>query len=654
MQRIMWYALLAVVALGASIAGRAQAPQAPQAKVRELATIDGDVSGWVRLPSRRTLIYSSVADGGHVTFAYDIATKRRTLLGTNMYPTSVSPLGDRLAFDRFSEDRTGNFVWTIPIDPKTGIAAGQAQRVSLRPRRSRAIFSPDGKMLVFQAGPRADGTGTGDVTVVPTTGGAERVVANYQQVAVAWSADGKSLYLERSSNPQAAIERVPVAGGPSEPLVPRTGITNKMAMGLSPDARAAFFQFGVPANRFSYRTAAGVEGEISVPLPPLDNARGLAFTVDSTLRYAMMTQVWNQRVRVHDLTTGQARDLLPGNVQSRTPAWSPDGRRLAVLSGNRSRHDITVVNADGSSPRRYPVPMHLDGWEQGPGIRAMPWSPDGRFLAFRARAASKDHRKVGSSPDDQRQMALLDVNSGQTRVLSTSSSPIVLFVWRSDGNAIRALKQTLGPTASPSRWSIVEIPLNGPERLLRDISAEFPRAAIMPLFASDREAVVASGQNLDLVEVFLVPLDGGAARRLPDPGIEPGSRPFGVFVAGNRLMVGLADARGVRSEVKIVSTVGDSTRTLRLPFSGANGVVLPDGEQLVAVSKATGDSVFKLFLVPLDGSATRLLGEIPRGDGGFMAPSPDGKLLAYTSDGIYTSKIHEIDFGPALQTIMKR
>ena len=40
--------------------------------------------------------------------------------------------------------------------------------------------------------------------------------------------------------------------------------------------------------------------------------------------------------------------------------------------------------------------------------------------------------------------------------------------------------------------------------------------------------------------------------------------------------------------------------------------------------------------------------------GGLLAPSPDGKLLAYTSDGPYTSKIFEIDFGPALQAIMKR
>lgn len=52
MQRITWCALLAVVALVAPSAGRAQAPQAqaPQAKVREIATIEGSSNGFVLLP----------------------------------------------------------------------------------------------------------------------------------------------------------------------------------------------------------------------------------------------------------------------------------------------------------------------------------------------------------------------------------------------------------------------------------------------------------------------------------------------------------------------------------------------------------------------------------------------------------------------------
>jgi len=301
MQRITWYALLAVVALVAPIGGQAQAPktQIPRATVRELATIEGDTSGFVRLPGGSTLIYGLKTestdpnqprvDGS--TFAYDVATKRRTLLGTDMRPAAVSPRGDRLAFTRSSENPTGFFLWTMPINPKTGIATGQAQRVSLRPvQRNRASFSPDGKMLAFKSGPLPNGSW--EVTIVPATGGPERAVASHRgnSLGIAWSADGQSLYLERGDdNPQTSIERVPAAGGATTPLVPRTRITNRMAVGLSPDRRVAFFQDNPKS--FYYRTSSGVEGEIAAALPPLDDGWGYNLTLDSSLRYTTMIYV---------------------------------------------------------------------------------------------------------------------------------------------------------------------------------------------------------------------------------------------------------------------------------------------------------------------------------------------------------------------------
>jgi dipeptidyl aminopeptidase/acylaminoacyl peptidase len=367
------------------------------------------------------------------------------------------------------------------------------------------------------------------------------------------------------------------------------------------------------------------------------------------MRYATMTQVRNQRVRILDLATGQARDLLPGSVQSRAPAWSPDGRRLALLTGNRSHYDITVVNADGSSPRRYPVPMHPaagreNRWRPDSVAWEKPWSPDGRFLAFQA----KDRDKVGNSPDDQYQLALLDLSSGQTRVLATSSATIGDFVWRPDGKAIRTLKRTVVLRGSPSRWSIVEIPVNGAEQLLRDISAEFPKVNDL-VFASDRRVVVQVVTDKS-PEFYLVPLDGGTARRLMDTGPDPGLPTGGFLLAGDRML--FVSTRGL----KLLSFVGDPTRTLHPGLNGHHGVPHPDGKQIINVGKALGDSDsrWKIYLFSLDGGPTRLVGEIPRGTGGLLAPSPDGKLLAYTSEGRYTSKIHEIDFRPALQAIMKR
>jgi Tol biopolymer transport system component len=637
MRHLTWSRLLAVGALAAPTAGRAQdaKPQVPPAGVRELATIEGNVTGFVRLPSGRALIYT-VQDS---TFSYEIATKHRTLLGTDMSPESVSPQGDRFAFSRSAEDRTGAFLWTMPIDPGTGVATGPAHQVSLRPTDDeRARFSPDGKLIAFNAGPRPDGTW--DVSLVPATGGAERVVANYPRpMIVGWMADGQSLFIEGGS-PQV----IPIAGGRRESLFSRTPVTGHWLVGLSPDARIALFQDN--PDRFYYRTASGVEGAIPVDLPPLDDGWGLDFSLQS-MRYATMTLVHHTAVRIVDMATGQSHDLLPGNMPTSAPAWSPDGRRIAVLLGNLSHYQIGIMNADGSGLRRYPLPKQLDGWGRP---WTQPWSPDGRFLAFLAR----DRRKVGWN-DSESQLVLLDVNAGTTRVLAdVSPESIQDFVWRSDGKAIRAIEHVRDAQTGEKRPNIVEIGVNGATRPLRGISAEFP-GRLQARFTSDRELVVGVGAD-PTIRRFLVPVDGGTARPLPDVVAESGVNRgggVGLPLGGPWVVVPRQDARGDWPVVTFLSTTGDSTVTMRLPFGSTWAQALPNGKYVV-LGHAAGDTLNRIYVVGLDGSKPRLIGDAPRWRVSATAPSPDGKLLAYTSEGRPTTSIFEIDFGPVLQALMKR
>jgi Tol biopolymer transport system component len=655
MQHITWYPLLAIGVLVAPIGGHAQAPRAqgPQAIVRELATIDGNVTGFVRLPTAPVLLYSI----GDSTFALDMNTRRRTLLGTNMLPQAISPQGDRFAFDRRSEDGRDGFVWTMPVDPRTGLGTGPAQRVSLRGEGPRGWvrFSPDGRTIVYGAGPLPDRSY--DVTLVPATGGPERVVANHPwHLASGWSADGSALYVEVNMPGHAfALERVPAAGGRSEGLFRASANSGCWIVGVPRDARVGIFQCN--PDGFFFLTAGGEEREITVPLPPLDDGWGYDLTLDS-MRYLTMTQVSDRRVRVLSGVTGQVRDISASNVPTRLPVWSPDGRWLAVLSGNISHQDITVTSADGSAPRRYPIAQHLSGWYanwQAGWSAGWPWSPDGRFLAFHV----DERHQVASVPDDRHQLALLDLNSGQVRVLGTATADLGSFRWRSDGHALIALKKAVVPSGSAARWSIVEFHLDGTERLLREVSAEFPDANAV-LLTSDRTVVVLTTTNRQPVR-FLVPLDGGAASRLPDPGTEPGleGRGSGALIARNCLLVPLFRPGGGLAAFKLLSTVGDTTRTLRLPFEvqSAPWIAGPDGTQLVGIARTAGDSVNTVFLVPIDGSAPRLLSPEPAGDRvdrGRLTLSPDGTLLAFTSEGRYTSRFFELDFGPALRAITRR
>lgn len=147
MQRIRWCRWLAVGALVAPSAGRAQAPRP---KIREIATIPGvDVWDLVRLPNGRVVLYTV----GDSVVAYDLTTKRKTLVTRDWFDViRLSPAGDRIAYGHRGEDGRGEWIWSMPIDPSTGAAAGPAQRVTTI-QGDYPSFSPDGKLIAFNTNP---------------------------------------------------------------------------------------------------------------------------------------------------------------------------------------------------------------------------------------------------------------------------------------------------------------------------------------------------------------------------------------------------------------------------------------------------------------------------------------------------------------------
>jgi len=79
-------------------------------------------------------------------------------------------------------------------------------------------------------------------------------------------------------------------------------------------------------------------------------------------------------VYVHDLASGRRHVAANFKGSNSAPAWSPDGKRLAVVLTKDGSSQLYIVNADGSGVSRA---------SNSPGIDTEPrWSPDGSFIYF--------------------------------------------------------------------------------------------------------------------------------------------------------------------------------------------------------------------------------------------------------------------------------
>lgn len=79
-------------------------------------------------------------------------------------------------------------------------------------------------------------------------------------------------------------------------------------------------------------------------------------------------------VYVHDLATGRRHVAANFKGSNSAPAWSPDGRKLAVVLTRDGNSQLYLVNADGSGVTRLSSSSGIDTEPQ--------FSPDGQFVYF--------------------------------------------------------------------------------------------------------------------------------------------------------------------------------------------------------------------------------------------------------------------------------
>ena len=121
---------------------------------------------------------------------------------------------------------------------------------------------------------------------------------------------------------------------------------------------------------------------------------------------------------------GENRGILTRNQNNRNlfPAWSPDGTTIAFWSNREGQPDIYVMDADGMNPINLTRDLHD---EDRPS-----WSPDGSKIAFGALLLPRGEKSLSD-------IFVMDANGGNRINLTQNPEAVNQFpAWSPDGSRI--------------------------------------------------------------------------------------------------------------------------------------------------------------------------------------------------------------------------
>jgi TolB protein len=266
----------------------------------------------------------------------------------------------------------------LPLAPPLGAQASQRSNIGALP-----VPSPDGKRIAFVS----DRDGQSDLYVIAADGtGLTRVTRTPVGEGIAsWTRDGAHL-LFSSGRDTASLQRVPVAGG--DPTVIAT-LPAAHEPRLFPDGAHVLYAAG--RYPFVQLTVARLDGSDARPISdPRTGAFNPAISPDGRLvAYTRIDSTRSAQVWVMNADGSNPHPLMAAIDTSegapQWPAWSADSRRVAVQVGKYARgadhskdvSHIWVVDVATGSARK--LAAHAGYLDETPA-----WFPDGKRIAFQS------------------------------------------------------------------------------------------------------------------------------------------------------------------------------------------------------------------------------------------------------------------------------
>jgi Tol biopolymer transport system component len=367
---------------------------------------------------------------------------------------------------------------------------------------------------------------------------------------------------------------------------------------------------------------------------------------------------WPFRIYVMDPDGRNVRRVTSGMAHDHHPAWSPDGQRIAFdrmpePPAASDRKDIWVANADGTSEMvltsalpeaTYEEPawspdgrwialsqlsgndvtlllVSLDGHESrpllsgpAPGPEHPTWSPDGKRLAF-----SSYHGR--SSAD----IGVVDVGTGAVSWLARDPGGYFAPAWSPDGRQIAFIHTPLTPDDRTHDFERSRLWLmdadGGNQRQLGDVVTDL----VAPSWSPSGDAVVVGNKTGDL---FIVRTDGTLARRLSWNGwadFDPAWSPDGQSIA-------YAAMRDGKAALLVISADGSHVKPVVTSFEQLDHPSWAPGSDQLVFAGYTTDQGDRLYVVKADGSGLKPITDRAGAYSRYAtsAWSRDGQQIAFT------------------------
>ena len=128
--------------------------------------------------------------------------------------------------------------------------------------------------------------------------------------------------------------------------------------------------------------------------------------------YEESTETETADIFTVDVDSGEVRNLTnTPTTYEESPAYSPDGSKIAFSQYGSSSSDIYVMDADGSDQQKLTNTRRTDEYDPD-------WSPDGSRIAF----ASYRFSFGGGDPDEDAEISVMNSDGTQRSNLTDSSA----------------------------------------------------------------------------------------------------------------------------------------------------------------------------------------------------------------------------------------